>query len=372
MNETLHSDLAKRLMNEFAFNKIVLQPTTTCNLNCSYCYLGDRRIRNRMSIDTAKAIARSIEELGRHILLIWHGGEPLATGRQYFRDLLEPFEALRHKGLVSHCLQTNATLVNDAWCEIFRTFDIKVGVSIDGPEELNIQRVDWTNQPTFDRIIVGIGCLVRNGIQFSAICVLSSRHLTMASELYDFFCGLGCSSLGFNTPEREGTNDLPAADFPELNQFWADLYSAWERSPSIRVRELSYVISWVDSCIRRNTISYTPKMLDLIPTISCNGDVVFLSPEFAGVQSEQHRNFIVGNINQSMLSSITETLPKTLYYQDFVKGVQKCRDSCEYFSFCGGGQASNKFFEHGRIDITETAYCRNTKQRLVDAVLTVM
>ncbi len=31
------------------------------------------------------------------------------------------------------------------------------------------------------------------------------------------------------------------------------------------------------------------------------------------------------------------------------------------FEFCGGGRPANKYFEHGRLDGTETNYCRNRK-----------
>jgi uncharacterized protein len=41
---------------------------------------------------------------------------------------------------------------------------------------------------------------------------------------------------------------------------------------------------------------------------------------------------------------------------------------CEFFSYCQGGQAGNRYFESGDFTATETDYCRNGKQQLVLAL----
>ncbi|MGN9803921.1 hypothetical protein [Micromonospora sp. L32] len=43
-----------------AFHTLFLQPTSFCNLNCSYCYLPDRRSRQLMSVPVATACARVV------------------------------------------------------------------------------------------------------------------------------------------------------------------------------------------------------------------------------------------------------------------------------------------------------------------------
>ena len=50
-------------------------------------------------------------------------------------------------------------------------------------------------------------------------------------------------------------------------------------------------------------------------------------------------------------------------------GVEACRRACPYFGFCGGAHAANRYFEHGRFDVTETDHCRNSKIRLLEGVL---
>jgi uncharacterized protein len=50
-------------------------------------------------------------------------------------------------------------------------------------------------------------------------------------------------------------------------------------------------------------------------------------------------------------------------------GVAACRSSCAYFGLCGGGAGSNKVFEQGRFDGTETQACRYRIQLVADVVL---
>lgn len=42
---------------------------------------------------------------------------------------------------------------------------------------------------------------------------------------------------------------------------------------------------------------------------------------------------------------------------------------CSYFSYCGGGAASNKFFELGSTRGTRTSYCENRVQHFADVMV---
>jgi uncharacterized protein len=55
--------------------------------------------------------------------------------------------------------------------------------------------------------------------------------------------------------------------------------------------------------------------------------------------------------------------------RDIDAGVELCRERCEYFSICGGGEPVNKLAENGSFVSTETTYCRMSKMRATDLVL---
>jgi uncharacterized protein len=54
--------------------------------------------------------------------------------------------------------------------------------------------------------------------------------------------------------------------------------------------------------------------------------------------------------------------------RDIRAGVELCRQHCQYFSVCGGGEPVNKC-ENGTFVSTETTYCRLTRMRVTDLVL---
>jgi uncharacterized protein len=50
-------------------------------------------------------------------------------------------------------------------------------------------------------------------------------------------------------------------------------------------------------------------------------------------------------------------------------GVAHCRSECSYFSVCGGGCGSNKYWENGSFDSTETKNCRYRIKAVTDILL---
>ena len=57
---------------------------------------------------------------------------------------------------------------------------------------------------------------------------------------------------------------------------------------------------------------------------------------------------------------------------DITAGVELCRQRCEYFSVCGGGEPVNKLAENGTFVSAETTYCRMSKMRATDLVLDLL
>lgn len=50
-------------------------------------------------------------------------------------------------------MQTNGTLINNDWVDIFEEYKIGVGISIDGPKEFHdVYRVDHEGKGTYDKI----------------------------------------------------------------------------------------------------------------------------------------------------------------------------------------------------------------------------
>jgi uncharacterized protein len=346
---------------------VVMQPTTLCNLDCAYCYLPFRGEDRRMPVAVAAAVAADVNRWAAtsRFSVVWHGGEPLATGREHFARLMEPFDPA-----VEHHVQTNATLIDDDWCAFLTEHRIRVSVSVDGPEHRNGDRVTRGRRPAYDRIMRGIDALRRHDIPFSALCVVGRPEPGLATELYAYFLDLGCEVLGINVEELEGvntrTNRLPAE---AVTGFWTELVAAWRRDPRIHLREIEWSLRYASAVLDGTADAVLPRQLDPIPTIAQDGSVVLLSPELAGFSDARYGDFTSGNVLSKGLGQILAGAAGTPWIAEFLTGVEACRATCPYFGFCGGAHAANRYFEHGRFDVTETDHCRNSKMRLLEGVL---
>lgn len=120
-----------------------IAPSTSCNLGCTYCYEEpDREIRKaNMSHDyDIDAIIDRLEEWHRenpNQVPGLHGGEPMLMADDDIERILKWIYETYGEG--GH-IQTNATLIKDKHIEMFRRYDVSVGISCDGPPELNGER----------------------------------------------------------------------------------------------------------------------------------------------------------------------------------------------------------------------------------------
>ena len=68
--------------------------------------------------------------------------------------------------------------------------------------------------------------------------------------------------------------------------------------------------------------------------------------------------FSIGNVHK--VGTFDDLVANKKYQEmaaEVEKGIARCRSECEYFPICGGGTASNKFYEKDTFDCTETTSC---------------
>src|ERR1043165_5702352 len=244
---------------------VILKPETMCNLDCTYCYLPFRKSRNTMPIDVARAVAKSIQPWTEKITVsvCWHGGEPLTTGRDRLGQLMDCFSGLN----VRHEMQTNATLIDDAWCEFFAERNVNVGVSIDGSYLDNVNRVDWRGKPAHSRAMRGLHRLAHHGHALSIIAVVSNPSRQRARALYSFALEKEVSSLGINIEEKEGVNTADNShDAKQVIAFWAELAAAWYENPAVDVREINRTLTYIDRVLKNQLVKSIDPVINPLPT----------------------------------------------------------------------------------------------------------
>ncbi|RPK65323.1 cyclophane-forming radical SAM peptide maturase AmcB [Streptomyces sp. ADI95-17] len=349
---------------------VLMQPTTLCNLDCSYCYLPDRKVARRMSVEVAEAVATGVREWsGRHpVTVAWHGGEPLAMDPAHFRSLVAAFGPGEAHSVV-HKVTTNATRVDDVWCEVFSQVPVQVTVSIDGPGAANASRTDRAGRPSTARAMRGIDALRRAGIGFNIIAVVSDLSAGAADRLYRFACELGCESLAVNLAETKGV--YAGGRLPQTGaiDFWQELAASWQADPRIRIRDLDHAYTYIREELSGIAAQRADRPIKPLPLVTWDGHYLPVGAELAGFHSPRHGPFTAGNVLRTPLAVLAARAEQVPWVAEAMAGIANCRTRCEYFTYCRGGQVANKYFETGRLDATETAYCRTSKISLLEGIL---
>ncbi len=354
---------------------IMVQSTPFCNIDCSYCYLSHRSMKARFDLDRLSTLIERLDEAGLlagKITMLWHAGEPLVLPQDYYRRADEILKAHTPAGVTFvHNFQTNATLVNAEWCELFHSLKASVGVSIDGPQDIHdARRVTRDGKGTFARSLAGYETLKAAGIRAPIIAVLTDRSLGEPDRIYAFFKGLEPLNVGFNVEEIEGVNvkSSLAADGmrDKVRGFYTRLLQLARQDPQpLRIRELDNGRSALSGSIMANDCFSSENNPLSILSVGVKGHLATFSPEL--LQSDEGPDkYTFATIEDVDFTRLYDN-PRFREMNDPIQaGVAACRASCPYFAMCGGGAPSNKVAEHGRFDATETMSCRLHNQALAD------
>ena len=358
---------------------LVLQPTPFCNIDCSYCYLGDRRSTARMSLDTLELVCRRVFEsrlLDRQLDVAWHAGEPLVVPVSWYDEAMRRMSDVRPAWLrLRHSFQTNGLLVDEAWARFFARTGATVGLSIDGPADLHdSNRRTRGGQETHDRAMRAARLLQNRGVEFHVITVLTEPALDDPERLFAFYVENGIKEVGFNVEEIEGVHPRSslAGDGVEarFRRFIKRFFGlVWEAPGLLKVREFESAVGLLLSGEPVNDQQNAPFA---ILSIGHDGAISTFSPELLGARHPRFDGFAFGNVATHSLSAVEQELSFRSIGSEIQRGVEACERDCRYFRWCGGGAPANKLFETGRFDATETMHCRLSHQAVLDEVLAVI
>jgi uncharacterized protein len=362
-------------------NLIVIQPTSFCNLDCDYCYLPDRQVKNQLSLDLIDPICKTIftsQFFRQDATVCWHAGEPLAVPISFYQAVFDQIEAADRQYnsqpyKLRQSVQTNGTLINQAWCDLFKQYQVHVGVSIDGPAFLHdAHRKTRRGLATHAATMRGIAHLQKNGLDCSAIAVLTQESLDYPDEIFHFFMDNGITHVGFNMEETEGENQSSSLDRAGVeDRYRAFVQRFWElvtqTNGEFKLREFEAICSLIYADTRlKNTDMNKPFV---IVNIDSKGNFSTFDPELLGVNTDRYGQFILGNVLEDTFESVCHSDKFQCMYRDMSAGVTLCRQTCQYFGLCGGGAGSNKYWENGSFSSTETKACRYRIKVITDVVL---
>lgn len=164
--------------------EVLIKPVSyDCNLNCGYCFYKKTAeiYTNKESLHmTEKVLEKLIFECmnysdGGQCMFSWQGGEPLLSGIDFFKAVVR-FQKKYGKSrqIVGNSIQTNGTMLNSKWLELFKEYNFFIGVSLDGPiEENNHYRHYSSGKGVFQETVNGIELLKSRNINFNILITIA-------------------------------------------------------------------------------------------------------------------------------------------------------------------------------------------------------
>ena len=371
--EFSYEDIVKRNERR-GFTSMVKPVGSLCNMRCKYCYYLDKAAlynnhQPQMSDELLENYIRANIEGNNSpvIAFAWHGGEPLLSGKEFFRKAVALQQKYAEGRTVENSIQTNGLLVDDEWCAIFRDNNFLVGVSIDGPESIHdAHRVDAGGQPTFARVMRGIEKLYRNRVEYNTLTTINIHSEGRGAEVYNFLRGISvfmqflpvaellCDGR-IQSPEAQKADIAPwSVSARGFGEFMCDIFDIWVKKDVGR-----RYVQLFDATLAL-MVGVQPSVCSLCETcgsgltVEHNGDVYccdhFVYPEYK-----------IGNIHTDRLADLA--------YCDrqFEFGVAKrallpreCRH-CKFYNLCHGECPKHRFIDDNRGEYGKNYLCEGYK-----------
>jgi uncharacterized protein len=341
-----------------------------CNLDCTYCFYlekeklypakpeGSLPAAWAMPPDVLEAYIRQYIEAqaGPVISFAWQGGEPTLLGVDFFRRAVELQKKHANGKRIENSLQTNGVLLDDRWGEFLAANRFLIGLSIDGPRHLHDRyRVDKGGQPTFDRVMRGLGFLKKHGVEFNTLTVVQRDNSQHPLEVYRFLQEAGSRFMQFipiverisNAPDPHGlTLVAPRAgearlaewsvDAVEYGKFLCAIFDTWVRHDVGRVFVQIFDVAlenWLGMpaslCVFRETCG-------LALAIEHNGDLYscdhFVYPEYR-----------LGNVLRENLGDMVPGAQQTSFGLDKRDSLPRYCRECEVRFACHGECPKHRF-----------------------------
>ena len=316
--------------------RLIVKTTNACNMRCKYCYNSESNyVKEVLPIERFDKLMRLLAQEYTNIAVIWHGGEPLCCGLDYFRKAMEiEKELISVMGVqIDNSVQTNGTLIDNEWVKFFVKNNWKVGVSFDGVDN------DKYRQLT-GKTLAALDLLKKNNVKHAVMAVVSEGYDLQAN--YDYFRERKLD-FEFSPLFSEGAGkDLNAsATFAEECNKLFDRWLFDTEGVSVR---LFY--------------AYTALAIGSPYRMCCHGSCLTkflgISPDGTLYNCSRHSvmDYPFGNVDD--MCAISEAFNSEGFYallKGSVERRRKCKESCDLFKYCGGGCTDVAIIENGLAEI---------------------
>jgi len=322
-----------------------------CNLRCRYCYylekegLSPRDESFPMSEEILESyIVQHIESCPDEVIRFsWHGGEPTVLGVDYFRRIVAmQRKHRRDRRPIANGIQTNGTLLDEAWCRFLACEGFAVGLSLDGPPDLHdLCRVTADGKPSFGKTIRGYELLRKHRVSTDILCVVNAHTVKQPERVYRFFKQIGASYITFLPlveRQAEAAGGVSPLSVPAgaWGDFLCAVFDEWVSGDIGRIKVQIFEEAARTAFGQEHSLCIFRPVCGDIPVLERNGDC-YACDHFVDAE---HR---LGNIRETPLVELLECEAQRAFGQAKLKMLPSTCRSCEVREMCHGECPKNRF-----------------------------
>lgn len=357
---------------------LITKVTRICNLRCHYCNEWEDT-KTVMSFRTLATLTkRALEHPdARAVTFIWHGGEPLVRGREFYDKALYLQRRLRRpRQSVGNAIQTNGTLVDERWADYFREHSWDVGLSMDGPQELHdAQRPRSGGRGSYESAIRAMSLFQERGVRFGVLTVVTEETLALGADaMFDWLVGNGVDNFAFlrlRPPSFADETYDPERDYVAMQrfgEFQRRIFDRWyERDdPRLGIREFDAIVGALFG--KRPTIcTLAGECVARHLGVNVNGDIYHCD------RYVTDNDYRLGNVHRKSFAEMFEGERVEVLRARNARRVEGYSD-CPWLPICHGGCPHNAYIAERSVsgyDPTccgEAALIEHIQRRVMDSL----
>jgi uncharacterized protein len=273
----------------------------------------------------------------KHFSVLFHGGEPTLFGKSRFAKLCQKLrsEVQPDPGKLSLSITTNGIEIDREWGLLFRHFNVKVTVSIDGPKFIHDKmRIMHNRQGSFDKTMAGLDVLQGLGLNVGILCVADPS--SDPRLIIDFFVKHNIQSFDLLIPDE----NYESAQKPEIATYYKQAFSHWWENYVDRQIEIRFFTNAIRGLLGRasvtEAIGYGP-----ISLLTINTDGTLEPLDVLRIRGRASNDTPL-NILSHGFDSIRNNPIWLEAHNASLQLATECL-SCPYLLACGGGYLPHRW-----------------------------
>lgn len=334
---------------------IILKATENCNSNCIYCDVvrKERPVRT-MSQNTLRLVYQRTDEYlttnpDERMTIIWHGGEPLLLGVEYFESAacLQDEYCPETKGRIDNAIQSNLTLFDESFVPVFKKLGIdQIGSSYDPVAHVRGMGSDVIDSLSYNRAFMrGDALATKHGFSAGVICVVTKKSLARPLEVFHYLANLKLGS-GFDfhpvlvDDDTRGEISITPKEFVE---FLGAIFPVWwqhrDRFPDVDPFKSIHA-----------NIGEGKRSLSCCDSGSCSRSHINIAPDGSASHCGRSSDWGIldyGHISERTFDEIIADEQRNIMDERTKRLKKGSCGKCRFWAICHGGCPLDSWFTYG-------------------------